>query len=377
MTKLNSSMKQRVFELLHGVRQRLLGLLSRFEFLYSLVISILAVIAGFAVAAILISLSDVNPVEAYTALVRGAFGNPDAIGTSLGRAIPLALAGLGVAFAFRCGMWNVGAEGQIYMGGLFSVLVGLYVTGLPPFIHITLTLLAGFVGGALWAGIAGYLKAKHGVNEIVTTLMLNYIAIYTVGGLVRGPLRESPSSENWTARIAESARLPLIITEGRISSGIIVAILAAVLLYILLWRTPFGYQVRTVGSNKVAARHAGMNTVRTQILAMLISGGLAGLAGACEIAGAQYRLRSGFLVNYGYDAIAVAMLGQLNPLAVLISGILFGGLRAGAGTMQRMVNLPSSLVFVVQGAVVLMVISTIIIRELPRRLARGRESSDV
>ncbi len=361
---------------LNRASQHLLRASLRFEGLYAVVISLLAVVAGLAVAAILISASDVNPVVAYTALARGAFGNPEAIGTSLGRAIPLVLAGLGVALAFRCGVWNVGAEGQIYLGGLFGVLVGLYVTGLPAVIHIPLTLLAGFVGGALWGGIAGYLKARYNVNEIVSTLMLNYIAIYIVGSLVRGPLRESPSSENWTARIADSARLPLIVPEARLSSGIIVALLAAVLLYILLWRTPVGYQVRTVGANKVAALHAGMNIVWTQVLAMLISGGLAGLAGVAEIAGAQYRLRSGFLLNYGYDAIAVAMLGQLNPLAVLVSGILFGGLRAGAGTMQRMVNLPSSLVFVVQGTVVLMVVSATLLRELPKHLSQRGVQDD-
>lgn len=349
---------------------RIARFLVRFDRFYALLISILAVIVGLAVAAILITASDVNPIEAYTALIKGAFGNAYSIGTSLNRAIPLVLAGLGVAFAFRCGVWNVGAEGQIYMGGLLGILVGLYVTGLPPVIHIPLTLLAGFVGGALWGGIAGYLKAKHNVNEIVSTLMLNYIAIYIVGALVRGPLRESEASENWTARILDSAKLPIVLPDTRLSAGIFVAILAAVVLYIVLYRTPLGYQVRTVGSNKEAARHAGMDIVWVQVLAMMISGGLAGLAGVAEIAGAQYRLRSGFLLNYGYDAIAVAMLGQLNPLGVMVSGILFGGLRAGAGTMQRMVNLPSSLVFVVQGAVVLMVVSTTLLKELPRRISR-------
>lgn len=361
-------MKQRNSTRPNNAGQSLIQIIIRFERLYAVVISILAVAVGLGVAAILISASDVNPVKAYVALARGAFGNANAIGTSLNRAIPLVLAGLGIVFAFRCGVWNIGAEGQIYLGGLFGILVGLYVTGLPPVIHVSLTLLAGFIGGALWGGIAGYLKAKHNVNEIVSTLMLNYIAIYIIGALVRGPLRESEASENWTARIADSAELPLIFPDTHLSSGIIIAVLAAIALYFVLFRTPTGYQVRTVGANKEAARHAGMNIIWVQVLAMLISGGLAGLAGVAEIAGAQYRLRSGFLLNYGYDAIAVAMLGQLNPLGVLVSGVLFGGLRAGAGTMQRMVNLPSSLVFVVQGVVVLMVVSTTLLRELPRRL---------
>jgi ABC-type uncharacterized transport system permease subunit len=368
-------MNEIISKRLHWTSQRFIQLLLQFENLYAIAIPILAVIGGLAVAAILIVASDVNPVEAYTALIRGAFGSAYATATSLDRAIPLVLAGMGVAFAFRCGVWNVGAEGQIYLGGLFGILVGVYITGLPPFIHIPLTLLAGMVGGALWGGIAGYLRAKHGVNEIVSTLMLNYIAIYIIGALVRGPLAESKSSENWTAQIAHSARLPLIFPGTRLHAGIIVAVLAAVLLYILLWRTPIGYEVRTVGANLIAARHAGMNVVWIQILAMLISGGLAGLAGIAEIAGAQYRLRSGFLLNYGYDSIAVAMLGQLDPLGVLISGIFFGALRAGAGTMQRTVNLPSSLVFVVQGTVVFMVASTTILKNLPKHLSRKESGS--
>ncbi len=344
--------------------------LHRFESLFSLAVPILAVLAGLLTAGGLISLVGASPIEAYKALFQGAFGGAYETATSLNRAIPLILAGLGVTVAFRCGLWNIGGEGQIYIGGLTASVVGIYLTGLPIWIHLPLALLAGFAGGALYAGFAGYLKAKHNINEIITTIMMNYIAIYIVGIMVKGPMQEPPGYYPQSPQVLPTSILPLIWEGTRLHAGIIVAVLLALLLYVVLWRTPFGYEIRTIGSNITAARHAGMSVVRTQIIAMLISGGLAGLAGAAEILGAQYRLRDFFLQNYGYDSIAVALLGQLQPIGVVISGILFGALRAGAGTMQRSIMLPSSLVYVVQGTVVLFVVGTAILSNLPKRLAK-------
>lgn len=344
--------------------------LHHFERLFSIAVPILAVFAGLLTAGGLISIVGASPVEAYKALFLGAFGGPYETATSLNRAIPLILAGLGVTIAFRCGLWNIGGEGQIYMGGLAASVVGIYLIGLSPWIHLPLTLLAGFIGGAIYGGIAGYLKAKHGINEIITTIMMNYIAIYIVGIMVKGPMQEPPGYFPQSPQIQPSAVLPLIWENTRLHAGLILALLLAGLLYVVLWRTPFGYEIRTIGSNLVAARHAGMMVARTQILAMLISGGLAGLAGAAEILGAQYRLRDFFLPNYGYDSIAVALLGQLDPIGVVISGILFGALRAGAGTMQRAIMLPSSLIFIVQGTVILFVVGTAILVNLPRYLAK-------
>ena len=348
----------------------------RFEWLFSTVVPVLAVIAGLLAAGILIAIAGVNPVEAYTALFQGAFGSAYAAATSLNRAVPLILAGLGVAFAFRCGMWNIGAEGQIYIGGLCATLAGLYLAGLPVYIHLPLALLAGFLGGAAWSGIAGYLRARHNINEIISTIMMNYIAIYIVGAMVRGPIQEPPGFYPHSPEVAPSAILPIVWPGTRLHAGIVLALLAAGFIYVLLWRTTVGYEVRTVGANVLAARHAGMKVIWVQVLAMLISGGLAGLAGTAEILGAQYRLRDLFLPNYGYDAIAVALLGQLDPIGVVVAGIFFGALRAGAGTMQRTVNMPTSLVFVVQGIVILFVVGSTILRLLPRYLAR-REAARV
>ena len=354
---------------LHHQRQRTL---QRKETLITLAVPILAVVAGLLIAATLIIAAKVDPIKAYGALITGAFGDWWATGNSLGRATPLILAGLGVAFAFKSGVWNIGAEGQIYIGALCATVVGVYVKGLPAFVHLPLSLLAGFMGGAFWGGIAGYFKAKYQINEVISTLMLNYIAIYIVGAMVRGPILAPPGHEPQTEQVLETARLPIIMAGTRLNAGILLALLAVVIIYIILKLTPLGYEIRAVGENPVAAKHAGMNIVWVQVLAMLISGGLAGLAGTSEVLGAQYRLRDMFLPNYGYDALAVAMLGQLHPIGVLISGVFFGALRAGSGTMQRMVNLPSSLVFVVQGVVVFMVVSTVFFRELFIKYTRKR-----
>lgn len=356
-------------EKLHHPQEDLRNL-HRKEALISLAIPILAVLAGLLIAAGLIVAAKVDPIKAYGSLIAGAFGDWWATGNSLGRATPLILAGLGVAFAFKSGVWNVGAEGQIYIGALCATLVGVYVHNLPAFLHLPLSLLAGFMGGAFWGSIAGYLKAKYQINEVISTLMLNYIAIFIVGALVRGPIIAPPGHEPQTEQVAVTARFPIIMADTRLNAGILLAVLAVIIIFIILKRTPLGYEVRAVGENPIAARHAGMNIIWIQVLAMIISGGLAGLAGSSEVLGAQYRLRDMFLPNYGYDALAVAMLGQLHPFGVLISGLFFGALRAGSGTMQRMVGLPSSLVFVVQGAVVFMVVSTVFFREHFIRHAR-------
>jgi ABC-type uncharacterized transport system permease subunit len=350
--------------------QRLDQLVHRYEQIFAILIPVLAVIAGLLMAGLLIFSVGVSPREAYAALFEGAFGTSYAIATSLNRATPLILAGLGVAIAFRSSLWNIGGEGQICMGGLTASLVGIYVVGLPAYVHIPLALLAGFLGGAIWGGIAGYLKAKHNINLIITTIMMNYIAIYIVSYLVKGPIQEPPGFFPQSPQLQPSAFLPLIMGETRLHAGLYLAIVCAIILYIILWRTPIGFEIRAIGANIFAARHAGMKVARDQIIVMLISGGLAGLAGAVEIMGAQYRLRANFLLNYGYDSIAVALLGQIEPLGILISGVLFGALRAGAGTMQRTINLPMSLVFVVQGIVVLFVVGSSILVTLPRHLAK-------
>jgi general nucleoside transport system permease protein len=345
-------------------------LVRRFERLFLVLAPCIAVTTALILIGLMIFALGQSPLVAYKGLFVGAFGTLYDTANSLNRATPLILAGLGLALAYRGGVFNIGGDGQIMMGGLAATLVGINLHNLPIAIHLPLTLLAGFVGGAIWGVIPGYAFAKYGTNLVITTIMLNSIAAGINLTLVNGPLQDPSGSAPQSAMVQLSARLPFILPGTRLHAGIILAVLSAIILYILLFHTPFGYEVRTVGQNTTAARHAGMNVFRTQILLMVISGGLAGLAGSTEILGAQFRLRDAFLPGYGYDAIAVALLGQTNPFGVMFSGLFFGGLLAGAGSMQRATNLPSSLISITSGVIILFVTASIILTKLPRYLAK-------
>ncbi|MCL5075821.1 MAG: ABC transporter permease [Chloroflexi bacterium] len=326
-----------------------------------------------AVGAVLIRLIGLNPIEAYQGLWDGAFGNANAIGVTLMQATPLTLAGLGVLFAFRAGLWNIGAEGQLYAGATAATLIALNFPGLPSFVHIPLAMLAGFIAGAIWAGIPGYLKARRGVNEIISTLMLNYVAINAVNWLVRGPLQEPQRYFPQTIPIQRSAELPILLPDSQLHAGIIVALAAAFIVHMILWRTTLGFQVRAVGAGPSAAHYAGINVARSIILTMAISGGLAGLAGTNEILGVQHRLRDTFSPGYGYDGIVVALLGQLQPAGVILASLFFGSLRSGASMMQRTAQVPVTLVYIIQGLVVLLVVGTYVIQQLPKWSRRRRQ----
>lgn len=349
-------------------------LVRRFERIFTFLVPIVAVFAALVVMAFLIIGVGANPWVAYKGLFSGAVGNNYDVANTLNRAAPLILMGLGVAIAYRGGLFNIGGEGQIMMGGLTATVVGIYVTGLPPIIHIPLCILAGFIGGALWAALPGYFFAKHGINLIITTVMMNEIANSLLPAMVKGPLLEPPGYEPQSYKVLESARLPLIWEGTRLHAGILIAILAAVIFFVVLFRTPFGFAVRCVGENETAAKHSGLKVFKTRMMLMMISGGLGGIAGAIEILGAQYRLREAFLPNYGYEALAVALLGQKHPLGVIISGLLFGGLKAGGASMQRATNLPMALVSVISGVIILFVIASGILNRLPRYLAKKEAS---
>ena len=310
------------------------------------------------VGALLILVAGASPWRAYLALADGAFGSAYAVGVSLQRATPLVFTGLSVLLAFRAGLLNIGAEGQLYMGALASVLMGVYVTDLPAVVHATLALVTGCVAGALWAGIAGVLKATRGVNEIISTIMLNFIAIYLVSYLVQGPFAEPPGWLHQTSLIQGSAELPLLHARSGLSAGILLAVACASAVRYLLRRTVSGFELRAVGLGPEAARFSGISIPRGIILAMLLSGGLAGLAGATEIQGVHYRLLDGFSPGYGFEGIAVAFLARAAPIGVLFSALLFGALRVGANQMQRVAEIPSALVFVLQGLVMLALLAS-------------------
>ena len=335
------------------------GMLRRLELLkgispgqmFSWTLPIWAVLIAFLVGSIVIAGAGANPIQAYTALFRGAVGNQGLVATTLVKSVPLMLAGLSVVLAFRASVFNIGGEGQIYMGALFAVWAGTTLH-LPAAVHILVALVMGMVGGFLWSAIPGYLKATRGFNEVVVTIFMNYIAIAIVSYLVHGPMRES--GWNYQSRaVAETARLPIILPNTSLHLGLVLALIAAAAVYLLLFHTALGYRLRMVGYNAEAARYAGVKVTRITVLAMALSGALAGLAGAVELTGVQFRLLEGFSPGWGFDAIAVALVGQLHPAGVLVAALFFGALRTGANSMQTAVGLPVVVVQVIQGLTVL------------------------
>ncbi len=310
-----------------------------------------AVLIAVLLGSVVIIGAGADPIKAYVALVHGAVGNQGSIATTLVKSVPLMLGGLAIALSFRAGVFNIGVEGQIYMGALFAVWAGTALQ-LPPVIHLLVALALGMLGGFLWSAIPGYLKAARGFNEVVVTIFMNYIAIDLVAYLVQGPIKE-PGWNYQTAAVAGTARLPIIWPGTSLHFGLILALVMAGLVYLLLFHTPLGFRLRMVGANPDAARYAGIKVTRMTVLAMALSGALAGLAGAVEILGVQYRLLAGFSPGWGFDSIAVALVGQLHPVGLLLSALFFGALRTGANSMQTAVGLPVVVVYVIQGLTVL------------------------
>jgi general nucleoside transport system permease protein len=323
----------------------------RFGQVFGWTMPLWAVLISFLIGSLVILGAGADPLKAYVALVLGAIGNQGLIATTLIKSVPLMLGGLAIALSFRAGVFNIGVEGQIYIGALFAVWAGTALQ-LPPVVHLVVALFFGMLGGFLWSAIPGYLKAVRGFNEVVVTIFMNYIAIDLVDYLVQGPLRE-PGWNYQTAAVAATARLPIILPGTDLHFGLIVALIAAGLVYLLLFHTPLGFGLRMVGANAEAARYSGIRVTRMTVLAMALSGALAGLAGAVEILGVQFRLLSGFSPGWGFDSIAVALVGQLHPVGLLLSALFFGALRTGANSMQTAVNLPVVVVYVIQGLTVL------------------------
>lgn len=326
--------------------------------LASLGLVLVSVLAALLLCAVLIALVGVNPLRAYGAMLKGAFGSVSGVVDVITKATPLLLTGLGTCVAFQSGQWNIGGDGQIYMGALGATLVGLTLVDLPPVVLIPVAMLAGFLGGALWAFIPGLLKARRQVSEIISTLMLSYVATLIIEYLVNGPLQGSSSYMPQTNMVAEAARLPLLVPPYRTQWGVVLTLGIAVLVYLLMYRSSFGFELRAAGFSADAARYGGIKVVRNVVWVMIISGGLSGLAGANEVLGFHYRLFVGLTPGYGFTGIVVALLGRLNPIGVIFSSILFSGLIVGASQMQSVVGVPAAIAGIIQGVVILFVLGT-------------------
>jgi ABC-type uncharacterized transport system permease subunit len=319
------------------------------------------------VGAVILLFLGANPVDAYVAMLRGAFGSMNAFADTLVKASPLLFVGVGTCIAYRCGVINIGGEGQIVIGAIAATGIALTFQQAPVWFLVPAGLLVGFLGGAFWAGIAGVLKTNFRVNEVLSTIMLNSIAVFIMSFLLTGPLIDPTTRDN-AIKIPQTQRLPLASdlwrwVPTRFHAGILLAILVAMLVYILLWRTTIGYRIRAVGLNPRAARYAGISVARYQLLAFLLSGGLAGLAGAVEVLGVTHRLftdgsATGFTSNAGFNGIVAALFGGLHPIGTIPASILFGGLLVGANSLQRTVQVPSAFVTTLDGLVVIFVVAS-------------------
>ena len=318
--------------------------------------AVLTIIAALLVGAALIALSGNSPVEAYAALLRGAFGSRLRISETFVKMIPLTLIALGTSIAYRSQLWNIGGDGQFIMGAILSTAVGLY-SGLPAWLVMPLSIVFGALGGALWAGLAGWLRTRFNANEVITTLMLNYIATYFLAFLVYGPMQD-PVGYDYpqTAVLADNLHLPLFSQDLRIHAGIIVAVIVLILV-ILFWKSTQGYKTDLVGQGSTISKYAGLNVKRTIIITMMLSGATAGIAGWTEVYGVQYRLLEGVSSGYGNLAIVIALLGGLNPIGICVASFFFSALLVGGATMQRMTDVPYSVVDVVQGLIIIFVIT--------------------
>lgn len=346
--------------------------------LQPVLVPLYAIVVALVVAGVVIVLIGKNPIEAYWALLRGMFGTPDRIAASLGRSTPFIGAALAVAFAFKAGLFNIGAEGQLLVGATVAAWVGTlsWLAGLPGPLLIPIILLAGVVGGGIWGGIPGFLKARTGAHEVIVTIMLNNIAILIIRWMVgsRDPviLRDMSASVPRTATLPEAGRLPeLVGTQPPLHLGFLVMIGLCALVWFILKRTTFGFEVRTVGTNPNAAKYAGIGVNRTIVAVMAISGALAGLAGAGEISGTSGFLSPGVFAAIGFDSIAIALLARANPYAIIATSILWGSMLSGAGLMQQEAGLSIDAVRIVQALVLLFVAADVIVRWIFRMRREG------
>lgn len=315
----------------------------------------IALITAFAlpVAGVIILIKGVNPLQAYGAMIEGAFGSVRAITETARLATPLLLIGLGLVLAFRCKTWNIGAEGQYLIGGLSAVWVGLtWGETAPSAVIIPMMLLIGTISGALWATLPGLLKAQLGISEIVVSLMMNFIALFGLAYIVRVPLKNPEYYLPQTAQLSMTARLPALFGT-RIHVGVLIALASVFLVNYVLWRTTFGYELRAVGANVKAAEVAGISVSRSIVLAMMLSGAFAGLAGAIQVMGVYFYAFQELAAGYGYTAVLIVILGQMNPYGVLLTAFLFAALVIGADFMQRAVGLQQALVHFIQATVVM------------------------
>ena len=328
---------------------------------------VLATLAALAVGALMLLVLGANPFEAFGALLDGAFGSANSLADTVVKATPLLLVGLGICISFRGNVINIGGEGQMIIGALMATALGLAFPDWPGIVMIVAAMLLGFLGGALWGGIPGALKAYFNVNEILSTIMMNAIAVQLMNFLLSGPMID-PVQASKASQIPQTARLPKAfdlprLIPTRLHLGALIAVVLAFVVYILLWRTTLGYRIRAVGQNPHASKYAGIDVKKQIMLALVLSGAFAGLAGAIQVYGINHRMitdgsATGFTGSAGFNGIVAALFGQLHPLGTIPASFLFGALLVGANKLQRVMQVPSALITTLNGLVVVFVVSS-------------------
>ena len=340
---------------------------------------VIAALAAFVIGAGMLLIMGTNPLVAYQAMLNGAFGNQNALAETIVKAVPLLLIGLGICISFRAKVINIGAEGQMIVGALMAVAFGLAVQW-PGWLALPVAMFIGFLGGAIWGAIPGVLKAYFNVNEILSTVMMNATAVQLMNFLLGGPMMDPKQAQALgklpeTARLDAAYHLARLLPPTRLHAGVLIALVLAVGVYILLFHTTLGYRIRAVGFNPFASRYGGIRVRRQVVIALLLSGAFAGLAGAIQIYGLNYRMitdgsATGFTGGAGFNGIVTALFGGLHPLGAIPASFFFGALLVGANAMQRMTQVPSSFVTVLNGMVVVFVVSAAIWKELRERKRR-------
>ncbi len=331
------------------------GKLKRFYMNDKIIVPVIAVVVSLIIAAIVMLLIGKNPFVAYGALIYGAFGTEGALINNIMKATPLILTGLSVGFGFRAGLFNIGANGQLIIGALLATYVGAHMSTFPFYLSIPLTLVVGMIGGALWAAIAGWLKVARGAHEVITTIMLNYIAVFIANFVVNGPF-QAPGGVPKSPEIAYSARFPNLLTTGAtwLSAGIFVALAAVAVVYVIIEKTKTGYEVKAVGFNPYAAEYGGISIAKNTVLAMAISGALAGLAGTMQVMGVYYRYLGSLGGGMGFDGITIALIGQNDPIGIAFAAFLISSIRAGSNQMQ-IAGVSKNIVIIIQGIIIFLV----------------------
>jgi ABC-type uncharacterized transport system, permease component len=329
------------------------------------VLSIISLFLAVLVSGIIMAVCGYNPFEAFTTILIGAFGRQRAITQTLTQATPLIFTGIAYAFAKKANLINLGIEGQLHMGAMASAIAGTMDLGLPAYIHIPFALIVGMLAGSLLAGFIGVLKVRFGANEVIASIMLNEIAVRFASYLTNYPFKAEGSIAQ-TDKIQESAMLPRIISQYQLTIAIFIAIIVCILVKYFIGKTATGYEIKCVGYNPVASETAGINIKRILITTMIISGMIAGMAGACNTLGVDRRYVEGFSPGYGYDGIAVSALAADNPIGVIFSGIIFGALRAGSMELNRTTKIPIEFISVIQALVVIFVAAPLLVKEILR-----------